>query len=85
MTDPGTATFPEMARAHPMRTGLFTLVPLLFVLSQLVLSYAMDGSLVITTVFSVAVLVYAVLVNQYHLAAFERAKHSPFGANPPRV
>lgn len=70
------ATFVEMAGEFPVRTGVFTFVPLLFTLLQIV-NYVHGGSLLLTGGFSLAVLVYTVLVHQYHLAAFQRAKLSP--------
>jgi hypothetical protein len=76
MTGGNKTTFLEMAGEFPVRTGVFTLVPLLFTMLQLV-NYAHGGSLLLTGGFSLAVLVYTVLVHQYHLAAFQRAKLSP--------
>lgn len=71
------AAFTEMARTFPIRTGVFTLVPLLFAVSQIVNTYVHGGSLLYTAGFSAAVLAYAISVNQYHLAAFQRIKLSP--------
>lgn len=67
------ATFVEMAGAFPVRTGVFTLVPLLFTLLQIA-NYIHGGSLLLTGGFALAVIVYTVLIHQYHLAAFQRAK-----------
>jgi hypothetical protein len=71
------ATFIEMAYAFPIRTGVFTLVPLLFAVSQTINTYLYGGSLLYTAGFAAAVLAYAISVNQYHLAAFQRTKLSP--------
>jgi hypothetical protein len=76
MTVSGLTTFVEMAREFPVRTGVFTLVPLLFTLLQ-IMNYVHGGSLLLTGGFSLAVIAYTVIINQYHLAAFQRAKLSP--------
>jgi len=39
------AAFVEMARAFPIRTGVFTLAPLLFAVSQTLNTYVHGGSL----------------------------------------
>jgi len=77
MTVGGKATFVEMAREFPVRTGVFTLVPLLFTLLQVANSYVHGGSLLYTAGFSAAVVAYAVSINRYHLAAFQRSRISP--------
>lgn len=69
-------TFVEMAEEFPVRTGVFTLVPLLFML-LLILNYVHGGSLLLIGGFSLAVLAYTVIVNQYHLATFQRTRLSP--------
>lgn len=76
MTGSNVSMFVEMAGEFPVRTGVFTLVPLLFTLLQ-IMNYAHGGSLLLTGGFSLAVIAYTVLINQYHLAAFQRAKVSP--------
>lgn len=75
----GTTTFAEMAREFPVRTSVFTLVPLAFALSQLANSYVNGESLLYTGAFAVAVVAYAALVNRYHLAAFQRSRLSRDG------
>lgn len=77
MTVRGKGTFAEMAREFPVRTGVFTLLPLLFALLQLVNSHVHGGSLLYTGGFGAAVVAYAVTVNRYHLAAFQRTDLSP--------
>jgi hypothetical protein len=68
-------TFAAMAGEFPVRTGVFTLVPLLFTL-LLLANYAHGASPLWIGGFALAVVAYTVLVNQYHLAAFRRAKAS---------
>lgn len=72
MTVGDRTTFTEMAMKFPVRTGMFTLVPVLIALSQLANSYFNGGSLVFTAWFSMAIVMYAILINRYHLAAFRR-------------
>ena len=84
MTAAGTTTFVEMAREFPVRTGVFTLVPLAFALTQLANSYVYGESLLYTGAFAVAVVAYAILVNRYHLAAFERSRLSRAGERQER-
>jgi hypothetical protein len=74
MTDRGTTTFLEMARVFPVRTGVFTFVPLLFALSQFANSYLYGGPILFTGGFAAVVVGYAVLVHRHHLAAFHRSK-----------
>lgn len=64
--------FLRMAREFPIRTSVFTFVPLLFALLQFANTYVNGGSLLATGGFSAAVVGYAVLINRYHLAAFHR-------------
>jgi hypothetical protein len=68
--------FREMAAEFPVRTSIFTLVPLLFTLLQ-IMNYVHGASLLLTGGFALAVIVYTVLVHQYHLASFKRTKLSP--------
>jgi hypothetical protein len=76
MTGGSKATFLEMAEEYPVRTIVFTFVPLLFTLLQ-IMNYVHGGSLLLTGGFTLAVVVYTVLIHQYHLAAYRRAKLSP--------
>lgn len=75
MTASDIPTFVAMAGEFPVRTGVFTLVPLLFTL-LLLANYVHGGSLLWIGGFALAVIAYTVLINQYHLAAFQRAKLS---------
>lgn len=72
----GKVSFLEMAREFPVRTGVFTLLPVLFALAQIANSLVHGGSVLYTVWFSVALVGYSVTVNRYHLAAFRRAKLS---------
>lgn len=76
MTVSDLTTYVEMAGEFPVRTGVFTLVPLLFTL-LLMMNYVHGGSLLVTGSFSLVVIAYTVLIHQYHLSAFQRAKVSP--------
>lgn len=76
MTVGNITMFVEMAGEFPVRTGVFTLIPLLFTFLQ-IMNYVHGGSLLLTGGFALAVIAYTVIINQYHLAAFQRAKLSP--------
>lgn len=76
MTAGGRPKFTEMAREFPVRTAVFTLVPLVFAIVQFANSVLYDGAVLFTALFSAVVLGYAVLVTRYHLAAFHRARVS---------
>lgn len=76
MVDSGEAGFLEMATAHPVRTSLFTLGPLLFALVQLYNGVAYDVSLLGAGAFALVLLAFAVQVNRCHLATFRRTAAS---------
>jgi hypothetical protein len=65
-----------MARAFPVRTCVFTLVPVLVAVSQLFNSYLHGGSLLFTAWFALALLAYGVAINRFHLARYRRRQLS---------
>lgn len=73
-------TLSQMARKFPVRTGLFTVGPVVFALLQLANSYVHDVSLLFAGVLAVVMLGFSVLVTRYHLAVFRRTTVSPLGA-----
>lgn len=72
MADATETTFADMASAFPVRTGLYTLGPLLFAVAQLANTYLHGGPVLFTAVFAVAILAFAVQLNRYYLAAYRR-------------
>lgn len=66
------SSFARMARAFPVRTGLFTLGPLIVGFAQL-LNAAVHGTAVVpVAAVTVVMIVFSVLVTGYHLAKFRR-------------
>lgn len=65
-------TVVRLAREFPVRTGLFTVGPLLIALAQIAIAFVHDVSLLATGSFAAVMVAYAVLVTRYHLAAYRR-------------
>jgi hypothetical protein len=59
-----------MARTYPVRTGLFTVGPVIFGLLQFFNSYLNDGSLLFALAFCVAMGIFSAMVTRYHLVTF---------------
>lgn len=67
-------TFAEMARTYPMRTGIYTVVPLGGALAQFGNSYYHGFPPLYAGVFALLLLGFAVLITRHHLAAFRLAR-----------
>lgn len=78
-------TFWEMFRELPGRTAVASFVPVLLGVAQLLNGYVHGIPLAYTGAFAVVMAAAAVLVTQYHLVAFHRAKlqRSIFGEQNP--
>lgn len=60
----------RMVRTHPVRTGLFTVGPIIFGLLQFFNSFLNDGSILFALAFCVAMGVFSAMVTRYHLVTF---------------
>lgn len=63
-------SFASMCRTFPMRTALFTAGPLLFGVAQLLNAYVHGTGLLGPAAVTGLLLVFSLLVTQYHLASF---------------
>lgn len=63
----------RLARAFPVRTGLFTVGPIVIALVQLANGFVHDVSLLATGSFAAVMVAYSVLVTRYHLATYRRS------------
>lgn len=72
----GRHTFARMARAEPLRTGVFTFGPLLLALAQGINVHVHGGPVAVAVVFAAVMLTYSVQVTRYHLAAFRQRTHA---------
>lgn len=67
-------SFARMCRAFPVRTGLFTVGPLVIGLAQL-LNAVVHGSAVLPVAAVAAAMgAFSVLITSYHLSAFRRRR-----------
>lgn len=60
----------RMVRTHPVRTGLFTVGPIVFGLFQFFNSVLTDGSILFALAFCVAMGVFSAMATRYHLVTF---------------
>lgn len=65
-------TLLDMFRAAPLRSALFTMVPLVLALMQIANSLFNDLSFVVSIPFALVILGFACLLTQYSLARFRR-------------
>jgi len=60
----------EMFRELPVRSGLYTVGPLLLGVAEFVNGYVHQLQLVYPTLFAIVMVAFSVLVTQYHLVEF---------------
>ena len=60
----------RMVRTHPVRTGLFTVGPVIFGLFQFLNTYLNDGSVLFALGFCVVMGIFSAMVTRYHLVTF---------------
>ena len=60
----------RMVRAHPLRTGLFSVGPILFGLIQMVNSYVNDGSVLFAAFFLAVMAAFAAMATRYHVVSY---------------
>ena len=68
------STFVTMARAYPLRTGIFTALPVIAVLAQFGNTYYHGFPILYAILFAVVILTVAVVFTQQQLAAYRLSR-----------